>query len=425
MKGPHPHRFALLPAALLLLPFLLLASSCSEDTHRTAVLLTRNSEFAAYAEQFNTAQSTYRLAVEFSESPRSALEGEEHNADLIVDTHLNSALFLSRFATLEKLFMEGDLEKRQFYREPLRQGTFEDQQVLLPVSFELPALVHKKGLELENSSAFFYNLEDVKDLCRQFNRKDDEEFSAMGYAPSWSSDMLYIMTVLRGANYRESSNSTLLWNGEKIRETVAEIKAWPEEVNESRELQRQFTDKYLYEPPLKLIRQDRILFYYTDTTSFYQMPPQKREDLESHWLAADDKVPVLSDMLFVGIPHGADGIEAARAFLQWFFTSGTQEQLIRNGMYKQLRQFGIAGGFSSLPQVNEEVLPRFYPSLVGHTPRESFLSFPAPLPPEWADIKREVIKPWLMRRANNGDAGTSLSEELNTWMRQRPTGSGK
>jgi hypothetical protein len=412
-----------IPVILFISLLALLGSSCGQETERTAVLLTDRPEFTAYAEQFNTAQNQYRLIVEFSDTPRESLDSRHNAPDLIIDSHLNSVRYLSQFATLEKLFMEQELSKERFYQEPLIQGTYEEQQVILPVSFSLPAVIQKKGLELQDAPAFFYSIEDIKALCRQFNRIDDEEFAAMGYAPSWSSGMLYIVTVLRGAHFRESSNSSLLWNGEKLRSAVAEIENWPSEVNESEELQKQFTDKFLYEPPLKLIRQERILFHYTDTSSFYEMSPEQREDLETHWLASDGQVPVLSDMLFAGIPHGAEGIEAARAFLKWFFDSGNQERLIRNSMYKQMRHFGIAGGFSSLPQVNEEVLPRYYPSLVGYTPRESFLAFPPPLPPEWPAIKREILEPWLMQRAKNGADVPSLQERINTWMRQRPADS--
>ncbi len=414
------------PLLLLFLSLLLggLTVSCSDDTDRTAVLLTAHSEFTSYAEQFNTSQDTYRLIVQYDETPRTHLRSRERSnrPDLIIDTHLNSRYYLSRFATLEKLFMDNKLSKQRFYQEPLRQGTYENQQVILPVSFSLPALLQKEELELGDAPTFFYSLEDVKNLSRNFNRKGENGFTALGFAPSWSPEMLYVMSLLRGANFRESSNSTLLWNGENLKKAVEEIRAWPQEVNESKELQQQFTQKYLYDPKLKLLRRERILFHYTDTSSFYTSP-EKRTDFESHWLSADKTVPVLPDILFAGIPHGAEGIEAARAFLAWFFRSDHQEELIRNSMYKQLQHFGIAGGFSSLPQVNEEVLPRYYSSLVGHSPRESYLDFPPPLPPDWKTIKEEVIKPWLMQQAKSGGKNTPpLREKLDAWMRQRPSG---
>jgi hypothetical protein len=418
-EQPRPLRAAL---PILLLISVLLGAACTQEGEVTATLVTNRPEFTSYAEQFNIAQDEYRIIVEYTPTPRSRVRAEQSGADLIIDTQLNSSTYLPHLATLEKLFMDERLAKEWFYSSPLEQGVYEGQQVLLPISFVLPAVLRKKSLELEDAPAFFYSIDDIKRLSRSFNRKRDEAFTAMGYAPSWQADMLYIMTLLKGAAYRESSGSVLLWNGERLRAALEEIRAWPEEVNESRELQQRFTEKFLYEPPLKLLRQERILFHYSDSSSFYRMPPEQREDLESHWLATDGNVPVLSNVLFAGIPHGADGIEAARAFLGWFFQSENQEQMIRNGLYKQLRQFGIAGGFSSLHRVNEEVLPRFYPSLVGHTPRENYLSFPPPLPPEWPSIKEEVIKPWLVEQTRESSAGSSLAEKLDTWLKQRPTG---
>ena len=58
--------------------------------------------------------------------------------------------------------------------------------------------------------------------------------------------------------------------------------------------------------------------------------------------------------------------------------------------------FGVAGGFSSLRSVNEEIFPSFFPALVGHAPPAAALVAP-PVPPQgWPALVSEVLTPWAI-----------------------------
>jgi hypothetical protein len=137
-------------------------------------------------------------------------------------------------------------------------------------------------------------------------------------------------------------------------------------------------------------------------------------------LAENNRIPVLPGPLFAAIPHGAPGIRAAKAFLVWFLDPKNQEKLLAETQYKSLRTFGIAGGFSSLPEVNEQILPTYYPNLIGYIPGNEYLQFPEPLPPNWPLIKEEVLLPWLSEQAEHEEGGELMGSRLEAWLRQQP-----
>jgi len=131
----------LLPTSLILL-LILLYSACPNTPRTTAVLCTNRPEFTAYAESFNTAQDEYRIIISYDDKPRQKINGENScDFDLVIDSFLNSREYLDRFASLEGLFLEEQLAPDLFYQPLYQQGRYENQQVLLPISFNLPALM--------------------------------------------------------------------------------------------------------------------------------------------------------------------------------------------------------------------------------------------------------------------------------------------
>jgi len=81
--------------------------------------------------------------------------------------------------------------------------------------------------------------------------------------------------------------------------------------------------------------------------------------------------------------------------------------------------FGIAGGFSGMRIVTEQVFPQFYPDLIGHIVPEDFLAAANVLPRNWQPLKERVILPYLRERIR--DPGTAeirpLDRRINDWYR--------
>ena len=108
----------------------------------------------------------------------------------------------------------------------------------------------------------------------------------------------------------------------------------------------------------------------------------------------NDKIPVLDNILFAGIPRQANNKNGARYFLEWFFKRETQVRLMEINHLKRLQGiFGIANGFSSLREINEKDIhkPEFYPIFVGYLPKEDQLLFPNILPEDWNSSIKDIV----------------------------------
>lgn len=430
MRSPHkrkptPTRFARLSRLLVLPFFLLLLSACPQEEETTARIWTNRAEFASYVELFNSSHSTHRVIVEYVENPARAFRevGPGSRApDIVIADNLTTEEMKQDFATLEELFNNGQLDDDRFYSPLISRGIFERQHVALPVSFSLPMFVFGADNSPDSLSPFFITLKRIRELAVEFNEEDEHGLEKLGLSPLWEEKMLFTATLLFGADYHTTKTGLPAWNGSAIEQTIEFMEGWIQDGNGGLAREQEFADTYLYEPPYMLIDKGRIRFYYHDIASFYAIPPKKRSHLDYRWPAKDEKIPVSPSVLYMGVPHGAPGIATAKEFISWFFDTETQQQLLSASDYKRVRSFGIAGGFSSLHQVNEEIMPRLYPFLVGHIPKEDFFSFPRTLPPSWDALQEQVIEPWLARRLRSGSEIDSLSVEIEKWLRQRPEG---
>ena len=430
-------RAAIALILLLMLALIALAGLWWYQTpHRfpsTARLMTDRPEFAAYAELFNAEQNDYRINVIYREEPATAGTAGLSNIDLVVAPFLNNPDLITTYRPLTKLFPEEEavneqlLEPRRFYQQFLDLGRDrEGLQRLLPVSFNLPTLTFLEGDREVDEESFSLNLESIQEESGSYNLETDGRYSRMGFSPRWNPEVLYVKTNLFETSFRAKrsgagASAPVEWDEGSLERTVTFIRNWIETVNQGRGREQDFIDIFMYDPPLKLLAEKRILFTYMTLSDFFQIAPERRRNLDFQWIAREDVIPVEDDALFIGIPNSAQARPAAEAFLLWFFSPETQIAIIEANQFKRMRTFGIADGLSSLPAVNENYLPRFFPSLVGHIPPEDYLRFPLPLPRQWNQIKEELIIPWLLEKASveEPESIPPLQERIDLWYRQQ------
>jgi ABC-type glycerol-3-phosphate transport system substrate-binding protein len=125
---------------VMALPFLFLGS-CELQSSNTAVLWTDRPEFALYAGYFNASQDIYKIETRYFESPSQKLtENGEARPDIVAGNWLKSVSIRSFFRPLDDLFKTG-VSADAFYPRLLELGNIEGKQYLLPVAFNIPALV--------------------------------------------------------------------------------------------------------------------------------------------------------------------------------------------------------------------------------------------------------------------------------------------
>jgi len=393
--------------------------SCSLFSSNRLVLWTDRSEFALYGEYFNASQDKYKVEVRYFESPAYRLAEMSEYPDIVAASWLKSASVRSFFKSLDGLFGKDGLNRSTFYPKLLAQGIVDGRQYILPVNYNISAMIFSRELRDPPSNPFTIETEEVKQKSKAFNLVSNGVYSRMGFSLSANDEFLFIVAALFGAAFREAS--PIAWESQALEQSIAWVQRWIEEANTSIQVEDDFAFKYFYDPPDKLVNSGRILFTFMDSSSFFTLPEERRTNLDFRWIAANDMIPLDEGGVYYGIHKKTKASNAAKAFTKWFFSAETQKLLLETAKSNRLNEssFGIAGGFSAMKTVTEQVFPQFYPDLLGRMPPESFLSPPNILPKNWVAMKQRVILPYLRDRIRHTtrEEVRSLERRISDWYR--------
>ncbi|MDR0628906.1 MAG: hypothetical protein LBG24_04585 [Treponema sp.] len=385
----------------------------------TAVLWTDRPEFALYAEYFNSSQERYKIETRYYEFPAQRLTETTESPDIVVGNWLKSVSTRRLFTPLNRFFTRDQVAKNAFYPRLLALGNIENKQYLLPVAFNIPAIVFARANGSLLSNPFTVTFEELKALGIGYNMGQNGIYSRMGFSPAWNDEFLFVATTLFNVSFREAD--PLTWDPEALEQAIAYLRNWTQESNTSIQAEDEFVFKYCYDPPAKLAASGRILFTYLNSMDFFTLTQESRTNLDFRWLAEQDTIPLFEETVYYGIYKKGKAKKAAAAFTQWFFQAETQRFLLeisRNqGIHETL--FGISSGFSALRTVTEQIFPRFYPDLLGHTPPDDFMAPPNILPRHWNSLKEQVILPYLRDRIRQAGEAVPrpLERRVNDWYR--------
>jgi hypothetical protein len=398
---------------------LLCLSSCGLNASNTAILWTDRPEFALYAEYFNASQSKYKVEIRYFESPALNLNNTGDYPDIVVSSWIKSTNLRTFFRPFDSILKRNTHITPSFYPQLLELGNHDSRQFLLPVSFNIPAIVFAHDYSHTHANQFIIELDEIKERSRAFNRESAGVYTRMGFLPSTNDEFLYVVTALFGTAFQEAW--PLGWEARALEDSITWIKNFISEANTSIQAESDFSSKYFNAPPDNLIKSGRILYTYMDSSGFFTLLEEQRSNLDYRWIASREMIPVNDGNVYLGIHRRTKALKAANAFTLWFFNKETQKMLMEAVKSKRLNEtvFGISGGFSAMKTVTEQVFPQFYPDLLGHTPPEDFLASPYILPRNWPVIKGRVILPYIREkiRHSNPDELRSLERRVSDWYR--------
>jgi len=399
--------------------FFLLAivlTSCLDN--KTAEIWTDRPEIALYSEFFNTSQNQYKVAVKYVEFPAMVLNRQNH-PDIIIASWLKNAAISSNFKTIDNLFGTKKLSRSVFYPQLLAAGRIDRSQYLLPVSFNLPALIFSRNKEQALSNQFTIDFDEVKKLSKEFNTISRGVYTKMGFSPLWDDNFLLATAVLSGASFKEAN--PLTWDSDALEKSMAFINNWTNEINTSTQAEDDFTFKYFFEPPERLINSGRILFSYIESEDLFLLSDESKDNIDFRWIKEQNNLPVTEDSVYLGIPKRVKSKKAAQAFILWFFKIENQRRILEYSRVNRISEniFGICGGFSSLSLVTEQIYPLFYPELLGRMPPSEYFMLSNLLPANWLIIKERVLLPYLHERARKESPNDaySLERRLADWIK--------
>jgi len=406
--------------------------SCGNDN--IAVLWSDRPEFAFYGEHFNAAQNQYKVETRYYDYPALKLAGlfsqgndypfgitgsKRGAPDIVAGSWLKSASTRVYFKPLNGYFKDNGLEREAFYSRLLSMGNIDGKQYLLPVSFNAPMVIFDIDKADRLSNPFTIDFNEMKKLGKSYNAENRGVYTRMGFSPLWDDNFLFVAAALLNASFREAE--PLEWDTQELEKAMDFIFEWINEANSGIQAVDDFTFKYYYNPPAKLALSGRVLFAYMDSDNFFTLAEDQRNYLDFRWLAERNTIPLNERSVYLGLAKKGRAPKAAEAFLRWFFNQETQRGLLENSIQFRMQEtsFGIAGGFSAMRPVTEQVFPQFYPDLLRHMPPQDFLSPPNILPSNWIELKERVILPYLRDRArhpNNSDL-LPLERRLADWQR--------
>ncbi len=408
-----------------ILAFICVSTSCSGKQEDPIIIWTNKSEFVAYAELFNLTSDNAKAVVVYKENPAASFPPTQDEAtpDIIIGPHLKNANMRANYIPLDYLFDDQLISKTQFYASLLQYGAIGSQQYLLPVNFNLSTVIFSQ----ENISVipedYYLSLDQIRDISGEYNTLDNELYTYMGFAPSWSPEFLYETSKLYNVNFSENKNdvNSFLWNPEELTDSVNYIKDWTRQKNTSTIDEGEYQFKYLYNPSLINIRDNNSLFLYMSTSDFFTTPSERLEGIHYRWIEKDNKIFVHDDMISIGMYKNSKNLPAAEQFIIWLMSEENQSVLLNwhDSLNLYTRTFGIAGGFSSIRSVNERILPLLYPPLWGNIPNGDMLVPPNTLPTNWENIKQNIVYPYLIDASNTNYSSPvkSIEELLIDWYR--------
>ncbi|UCF96739.1 MAG: hypothetical protein JSV89_16390 [Spirochaetaceae bacterium] len=374
---------------------------------------------AAYVEYFNTLTTEYRVILCYRANPAESVLSRSRDADLVLGPWLNGSAARRHFDSVDRLFNREYLNRDEFYAGLLNAGMSEGKQVLLPFSFNMPAVVFRTEALSADVPKLVVSMEYIRENGAAFNETVRDRFVRMGFSPLWQPEFLYIASSIYGAQFRETAEGSVHWNSARLQDMREVCARWITEINLGYEQDNQFHRTYLYEPLPKLLDTGRILFYMTDSSSLFRNLEDQAEEVEFRWFGSENRIPVNEEVLYFGIPKGSRNRRGARLFLTWIFQLETQGRLLEVNQEKRLDTFGLAGGFSSLHSVNEREFPQVYRQMLGRIPPEELLVFSKALPVDWGRQKQQIVIPWLVTYVLGKADEELLSQRLAEFRSQR------
>jgi hypothetical protein len=390
--------------------FCISSASCAIVSDPTVRLLTDRPELAAYVERFNSGQEEHRVEISFSESPsQSVLAGIQ--ADVVIGEWLATPKILEKFESVSDIVKAGKIDPSLFYSGLLAMGAKDGRPVLIPVSFDLPAIVFSGSGAPSDFPPMLLPLDLLRAHSQTFNRDGS---MAMGFSPLWNRDFLGTAAALFGTRFRAGRAGFAAWDADGLSQTVEFLRDWLSRVNGGKDRDAAFAEKNLVQPYYKLIEGKKVLFSLSSFTDFISLPEEKRRSLDFRWPSSGGIVPVREDALFAGVLRSGKNKRGAKAFMEWFFSLQNQRSFLDAAQSLRIGVFGITDGFSAIRSLNEREMTQKYPILLGHIPAESVLRFPETLPDNWVEFRDKVLWTWLISSAR-GQETVSLSSRMEEW----------
>ena len=363
------------------------------------VIWTSCREFAQYIELFNREHKDNCAILVYKENPALSLPPakDENPPDIIVGSWLRTEQPQKSFKALDYLFDTKKLTSDVFYPQLLDSGKRKNSQYLLPVSFNLPAVVFSTGNKELIPDNYNLSLEEIRQTASAFNTKNKKDaYTRIGFTPLGNDDFLYLVSKMKGTDFREEKGE-MVCNSQSLLNAATMLRDWVYKENTSPQIEEDFSFKYLFMPYYRQVSSGRTLYAYTTSDNLFKILKEQDLSIDYRWVVEDNSIYIEDSLTMLGIYKDSRNQVGATEFISWFFQSENQKSILetKESMHLETDLFGIAGGFSSLRDVTEHVLPVYYNQLLTNLPPSQMLTVPQMLPGRWESYRTLVVEPYI------------------------------
>lgn len=334
--------------------------------------------------------------------------------DLVIASDLMSAALSSYLAPLADDVVETFAASAP-YPAFESVGSATDGGRLIPVAFELPTIVTRR--RAGRTPPYYIDVTELRKLSELFN-DDRGRARTLGLSPRWHPHFPLWVAEAFGADFRDGLSGTPTWQAANLDRAVSFLAEWDEIGNGGLVRVERFSETYLLEPPLNLVREGRIGVVPMTSGEYFALPYEIRREVDFRWLSSNGEVRVLDDVVCAAISADASDNPAAHAVLRMLADADAVTQIIENAREERLGAFGLLGGFSVFEAANVATLPTSFPSLLGRLPAADRIDSPKVLPVGWRLMTEEVIVPWFRTQIANPSPQNALRTRLDEWVRQ-------
>ncbi len=270
------------------------------------------------------------------------------------------------------------------------------------LAFDLPVLVYSAADEEADGAGPLFSPREIQTLGTAFNRKNNQRYTRMGFVPLWRNSFLSSVPFLYNSGLRAASqeaSEALTWREGQLHEAASALAGMVRETNGSFAASDGFIEKYLYDPPEKLLSEGRIRLYQTTLSRYAALPAGYRDSLKFGYLARREIVPAERSILYLTALSPPQKNPVIQDFCQWLLSFEGQQAILEYKASRDISRFGLAGGLSTLPRINREIIYRSSPGLQHRILPGHAIHFPQPLPSHWDQLEQEVLLPWLRKTA--------------------------
>ena len=404
---------------------LVTAAACAR-TEAVVELWSDRAELAAYVDAFNAADGPVKVGLTYVPRPGVRLLSGAAAPDLVFGSGLASPELHRLLTPLDRL-LGNELAAGEYFPDLLAAGAAGGRQLTLPFSFNLPVVVFARAATPPGIDQFLLSAVEIRRLAGEFDARESAggepapPLGRVGFSVLWNDGLIYLLAQARGVGFAASADGTVAIDHARLAATVGFAHDWLRAGPGGIAGQQRFADTYLHLPLHQLVLEGRILLYVTDIAGYARLPERKRELLDFRWLTVDGRIPLLEDYRSFAVPAAAGNPAGAGLFLRWISQPEIQAHLLEAANFAWLHGFGLAGGFPTLREVSERILPRSHEFLIGRLPDAGLLRVPAPPPVDWATVRKELVEPWLRAAATTGalppPGQPPLAQAVSRWRR--------